>query len=89
MLLNPPDDPALADVVAQQTGRDAGVRDYVLGTPGAARIINDAVHELAALRGAAHGRPVQLLVSCWYGRHRAVDRTTGRHAGCDRIPRMA
>ncbi|MEU9983761.1 HIT domain-containing protein [Streptomyces sp. NPDC050856] len=70
-LLNPPDDPALADVVAQQTGRDAGVRDYVLNTPGATRIINDAVHELTALRGAAHGRPVQLLVNCWYGRHRA------------------
>ncbi|MBX7555203.1 HIT domain-containing protein [Streptomyces sp. tea 10] len=70
-LLNPPDDPALADIVAQQTGQDAGVRDYVLHTPGAARIINDAVHELTALRAAAHGRPVQLLVNCWYGRHRA------------------
>ncbi|MEU2681322.1 HIT domain-containing protein [Streptomyces sp. NPDC007107] len=70
-LLSPPDDPALADVVARQTGRDAGVRDYVLNTPGAARIITDAVHELSALRGAAHGRPVQLLVHCWYGRHRA------------------
>ncbi|WP_336052117.1 RapZ C-terminal domain-containing protein [Streptomyces sp. CA2R101] len=70
-LLNPPDDPALADVVTRQTGQDAGVRDYVLNTPGAARIINDAVHELTALRTAAHGRPVQLLVNCWYGRHRA------------------
>ncbi|WP_326701892.1 hypothetical protein OG909_32840 (plasmid) [Streptomyces sp. NBC_01754] len=63
--------PALADVVARQTGRDAGVRDYVLNNPGAARIINDAVHELTALRTAAHDRPVQLLVNCWYGRHRA------------------
>ncbi|WP_326681045.1 RapZ C-terminal domain-containing protein [Streptomyces sp. NBC_01237] len=70
-LLNPPDDPALADIVARQTGRDAGVRDYVLNTPGAARIITDAVHELTALRTAANGRPVQLLVNCWYGRHRA------------------
>ncbi|SEB31972.1 Diadenosine tetraphosphate (Ap4A) hydrolase [Streptomyces misionensis] len=47
-LLNPSDDPALADIVARQTG-----------------------HELTALRAAAHGRPVQLLVNCWYGRHRA------------------
>ncbi|MCX4490003.1 HIT domain-containing protein [Streptomyces anulatus] len=70
-LLNPPDDPDLADIVAQQNGRDAGVRDYVLNTPGATRIINDAAHELTALRAAAHGRPVQLLVNCWYGRHRA------------------
>uniref|UniRef100_UPI003F498290 HIT family protein n=1 Tax=Streptomyces achromogenes TaxID=67255 RepID=UPI003F498290 len=70
-LLNPPDDPALADVVARQTGQDAGVRDYVLNTPGAARIITDAVHELTALRAATHDRPVQLLVNCWYGRHRA------------------
>ncbi|MEV8057203.1 RNase adapter RapZ [Streptomyces antimycoticus] len=70
-LLNPPDDPALADVVAKQTGQDAGVRDYVLNTPGAARIIEDAVHELTALLATANGRPVQLLVNCWYGRHRA------------------
>lgn len=69
-LLNPPDAPALADIVARQTGQDAGVRDYVLNTPGAVRI-NDAVHELTALRAAAQGRPVQLLVNCWYGRHRA------------------
>jgi histidine triad (HIT) family protein len=70
-LLNPPDDPALADIVARQTGRDASVRDYVLNTPGAARIINDAVHELTALHTAANGQPIQLLVNCWYGRHRA------------------
>ncbi|WP_245996819.1 HIT family protein [Streptomyces armeniacus] len=70
-LLNPPDDPAMADVVARQTGQDAGVRDYVLTTPGAARIVDDAVHALTALRAAANRRPVQLLVNCWYGRHRA------------------
>ncbi|MFF0465689.1 RapZ C-terminal domain-containing protein [Streptomyces mexicanus] len=70
-LLNPPDDPTLADVVAHQTGQDADVRDYVLATPGADRIIDDAVRELTALRAAANGRPVQLLVNCWYGRHRA------------------
>ncbi|MFD7510505.1 HIT domain-containing protein [Streptomyces sp. NPDC059853] len=70
-LLNPPDAPALADIVARQTGRDASVRDYVLNTRGAARIITDASHELTAPRAAANGRPVQLLVNCWYGRHRA------------------
>ncbi|WTU53769.1 hypothetical protein OG953_43650 (plasmid) [Streptomyces sp. NBC_00057] len=43
----------------------------MLNTPGAVRIVTDAVHELTALRTAAHGRPVQLLVNCWYGRHRA------------------
>ncbi|MER5696051.1 RapZ C-terminal domain-containing protein [Streptomyces mirabilis] len=71
-LLNPPDDPALADVVARQTGQDPGVRDYVLSTPGTARIIDDAVHELTALLTATDAyHPVQLLVNCWYGRHRA------------------
>lgn len=71
-LLNPPDDPALNDVVARQTGQDADVRDYVLTTPGAAHIISDAVHELTALRAATDEfHPVQLLVNCWYGRHRA------------------
>ncbi|WP_237533760.1 hypothetical protein [Streptomyces sp. SID685] len=65
-LLNPPDDPALADIVARQTGQDAGVRDYILNTPGAARIVNDAVHELTVLRSVAQRRPVQLLVNCWY-----------------------
>ncbi|MFF2431660.1 RapZ C-terminal domain-containing protein [Streptomyces mirabilis] len=84
-LLNPPDDPALADIVARQTGQDTGVRDYVLGTPGAARIIADAVHELTALHTAANSRPVQLLVNCWYGRHRVVDRTTRGHER-ERIP---
>ncbi|MER7111909.1 hypothetical protein [Streptomyces sp. NPDC000229] len=43
---------------------DAGVRDYVLATPGAARIVDDAVHELTALLAAGDGRPVQLLVNC-------------------------
>ncbi|GGP90320.1 hypothetical protein GCM10010278_80970 [Streptomyces melanogenes] len=70
-LLNPPDDPAMADAVAGQTGLDADVSAYVLNTPGAARIIDDAFHELTALLTAANGRPVQLLVNCWYGRHRA------------------
>ncbi|MFI6689091.1 HIT family protein [Streptomyces sp. NPDC050485] len=70
-LLNPPDDPTMADAIASQTGLDADVNSYVLGTPGAARIIDDAFHELTALLTAANGRPVQLLVNCWYGRHRA------------------
>ncbi|MFD7605431.1 hypothetical protein ACFXMT_24885 [Streptomyces mirabilis] len=85
-LLNPPDDPSLTDVVARP---DAGVRDYVLNTPGTARIITDAVHELTALRTAANSRPAQLLVNCGYGRHRDVDRTTGGHAGSERVPRLA
>ncbi|MGA4960533.1 hypothetical protein [Streptomyces lavendulocolor] len=51
-LLNPPDAPAPADVLARQTGRDTGVRDYILATPGAARIVDDAVHALTALLAA-------------------------------------
>nr|WTB12148.1 hypothetical protein OG546_50225 [Streptomyces antimycoticus] len=88
-LLNPPDDPNLTDIIASQTGQDADVRDYVLATPGVARIVEDAVHELTALRTAANGRPVQLLVNCWSGKHRVVDRISGRHAGSVHIPRMA
>lgn len=88
-LLNPPDDPALTDVVTRPTGQDAGVRGYVLNTPGTAHIIADAAHELTALRTAVNSRPAQLLVNCWYGRHRDVDRTTGGHAGSQRVPGLA
>ncbi|MGW3563585.1 RapZ C-terminal domain-containing protein [Streptomyces sp. NPDC000941] len=73
-LLNPPDDPNVKDVLAQQTGLDPAVRDYVLATPGASQIVDDTVHQaLALLAGRAHGdtRPVQVLVNCWYGKHRA------------------
>lgn len=69
-LLNPPDDPNIADAVARQTGLDAEMSVYVLATPGADRIVDDAVHQLTALL-TADDRPVQLLVNCWYGRHRA------------------
>ncbi|MEU7151193.1 HIT family protein [Streptomyces sp. NPDC045456] len=71
VLLNPPDDPALTDAVTRQTGLDAEMNMYVLATPGAARIVDDAVHELTALLTNTGDRPVQLLVNCWYGRHRA------------------
>lgn len=70
-LLNPPDDTDVGDDLVHQTGRDPAVRHYVLGTPSAVRIITDATHELLALRAASPDRPVQLLVSCWYGKHRA------------------
>ncbi|MFC0602299.1 HIT family protein [Streptomyces palmae] len=70
-LLAPPHEPALAGVAAQLTGQDPGVRDRILNTPSAARIIADAVHDLAALRATANGRSVQLLVQSPYGRHRA------------------
>ncbi|MFB1044382.1 HIT family protein [Streptomyces chrestomyceticus] len=70
-MLNPPDDPTLADPVARLTGLDPEMNTYVLATPGAARIVDDAVHELTALLTHTGGRPVQLLVNCWYGKHRA------------------
>ncbi|WP_331720007.1 hypothetical protein [Streptomyces sp. NBC_00147] len=85
-LLNPPDDPALADVVAQQTGRDAGMRDYVLNTPGAACMITDAVHELTALRTVTYGLPVQLLANCWCGRHRALRHSLNSLPGAFAMP---
>lgn len=42
-LLNPPDEPTLADIVALQIRQDAGLRDYVLDPQGAACIIADVV----------------------------------------------
>ncbi|MEU7158902.1 HIT family protein [Streptomyces chrestomyceticus] len=70
-MINPPDDPAVSDALARQTGLDPEMNTHILGTAGAARIVDDAVHELTALLTATGDRPVQLLVNCWYGKHRA------------------
>ncbi len=55
------------------TGLDAAVRDHVLGSPEAARIVEETGHDVLALLAArAPELPVHLHVHCWYGRHRAV-----------------
>ncbi|HEY3872847.1 MAG TPA: RNase adapter RapZ [Actinocrinis sp.] len=70
-LRNPHHDPAMREL----TGLDPAVRDHVLATPGAERLINDAVFRvIAVLEGYAQSRGLRadLHVYCQGGRHRSV-----------------
>ncbi|MER5503146.1 MULTISPECIES: hypothetical protein [unclassified Streptomyces] len=86
-LHNPPDDPAVRERMLHSNGLDPEVAAYVLNTPGADRLVERSTwRALALLEQSTDGRRVDLHVVCGGGRHRAVDRTTERHAGCDHIP---
>ncbi|MBS2538853.1 hypothetical protein KGQ20_39515 [Catenulispora sp. NF23] len=70
-LRNPHDDPAMREL----TGLDERVREHVLATPGARRIVRIAACRVVALdRGWAGSRDRDLLmhVFCQGGRHRSV-----------------
>ena len=70
-LRNPHHDPAMRHL----TGLDPAVRDHVLATPGAERLINGAVFRvIAQLEGYAQPRNLRadLHVYCQGGRHRSV-----------------
>ncbi|TQS30074.1 RNase adapter RapZ [Microbispora sp. KK1-11] len=66
-LRNPHADPAMREL----TGLDEAVRQHVLTTPGAARLI----HNTAVLAADLHAQtraPVTVAVGCVGGRHRSV-----------------
>ncbi|MFF5705516.1 hypothetical protein ACFY7H_23940 [Streptomyces sp. NPDC012794] len=85
-LHNPAADPGMRF----RTGLDAEVYAHVLATPGARELVARTAVQLRALADEVQaGRLVRLTVACQGGRHRGVDRTTARHAGRERIPRMA
>ncbi|MFJ9931349.1 hypothetical protein ACIRU5_35695 [Streptomyces misionensis] len=74
-LLNQPDDPALADIVAHQTRpdqtrQDADVRDYVLNTPGARELLANLIDYAGLPTG-----PRRIAIGCVGGRHRAAGLT--------------
>ncbi|WP_436995833.1 hypothetical protein [Streptomyces sp. enrichment culture] len=65
-------------------GLNLRVQDVVLNTPGARELLANLAHH-ADLPAA----PRRIAIGCAGGRHRDVDRTTGRHAERRRIPRLA
>ncbi|MEU5090646.1 RNase adapter RapZ [Streptomyces sp. NPDC021356] len=84
-LRNPADDPALRSM----TGLDAEVYAHVLATPGAREVVARTAAQLRALADEVpRGRLVRLTVACQGGRHRGVDRTTGRLAGAVCVTRL-
>ncbi|MGW2547935.1 RapZ C-terminal domain-containing protein [Kitasatospora sp. NPDC001574] len=78
-LRNPPEDPAVREVMIASTGLDQVVYDYVLATPGALEIAERTVLRVLAQAAALPGEPVALHVYCRGGRHRSVSlaRTVG------------
>ncbi|WP_343954980.1 RapZ C-terminal domain-containing protein [Nonomuraea longicatena] len=74
-LRDPLDDPEVRDRMRSLDGRDAHVRAYVLGTPGALEIVGRMADQLRALVdgwGNAAGHLVRAHVSGRHGRHRSV-----------------
>ncbi|MCX5130867.1 ATPase [Streptomyces sp. NBC_00340] len=82
-------DPHVSPELRYMTANDEPVRTAVLGTPGIAAL---ALATAAAVDAFASGPSVGTVTiadGCAGGRHRGVDRTTARHAGRERIPRVA
>ncbi len=71
-LRNPPEDPAVRDVMIASTGLDEVVLDYVLATPGALEIAERTVLRVLAQAAAVPDQPAALHVYCRGGRHRSV-----------------
>ncbi|MFE4604449.1 hypothetical protein ACFRKE_26745 [Kitasatospora indigofera] len=71
-LRNPPEDPAVREVMIASTGLDQVVHDYVLATPGAVEIAERTVLRVLAQAAAVPDQTVALHVYCRGGRHRSV-----------------
>ncbi|MEU1600698.1 hypothetical protein ABZ468_50215 [Streptomyces sp. NPDC005708] len=82
-LLNPPDNPGVWNLRAHHNGLHPAIRHNILASPGAERIINEAVSRaqtLAAGDASEDLSPVRILVASWAGVHRgpAVAHEIGR-----------
>ncbi|MGW4651337.1 RapZ C-terminal domain-containing protein [Kitasatospora sp. NPDC004289] len=79
-LRNPPEDPAVREVMIASTGLDQVVLDYVMATPGALEIAEQTVLRVLAQAAAVPDERVVLYVYCRGGRHRSVAlaRTVGQ-----------
>ncbi|MFE0147900.1 hypothetical protein ACFWY5_12190 [Nonomuraea sp. NPDC059007] len=76
-LRNPHHEPSMREL----TGHDAAVARHVLDTPGARGLIARTANLARGLvEDLPPGRQVTVATGCASGRHRAVDRTTTRHA---------
>lgn len=68
-LRNPADDPKMI----QMTGLDAKVRKHVMATPGARKIVENALEQTGkALITAPKNQLVEVFTFCQGGRHRSV-----------------
>ncbi|WTK42294.1 hypothetical protein OG610_39025 (plasmid) [Streptomyces anulatus] len=77
VLRNPPEDPAVRERMIHSNGMVGEVRDYVLATPGASRLVERSVEQLLALldvppRSGEQPLRVDVHVVCGGGRHRSV-----------------
>ncbi|AZM64991.1 MULTISPECIES: RNase adapter RapZ [unclassified Streptomyces] len=71
-LRNPPQDPAVRARMTQMTGLDRDVAFYVMTTPGAERLVEDALLAVYDRLVTAPDTDVDVHVSCVGGRHRSV-----------------
>ncbi|MFE9250846.1 hypothetical protein [Streptomyces sp. NPDC007088] len=71
-LRNPPDDPAVRAWMLHSTGLDPQVRDYVLATAGAERLIERSINRALALLAVPDHLRADIHVLCVGGRHRSV-----------------
>ncbi|MET8816166.1 RNase adapter RapZ [Streptomyces sp. NPDC004549] len=71
-LRNPPDDPAVRAWMLHSTGLDPQVRDYVLATAGAERLIERSINRALALLAVTDHLRADIHVLCVGGRHRSV-----------------
>lgn len=74
-------DPAAARDILDLDGHHPRVQDVVLATPGARELLDNLTQDAALPAG-----PRRIAIGCAGAKHRVVDRTTGRHAGRERIP---
>ncbi|MCX4681425.1 ATPase [Streptomyces sp. NBC_01433] len=71
-LRNPPADPAVRARMLNANGLDPHVRDYVLVTPGADRLIERSFTRAVALLALPDHHRMDIHVLCGGGRHRSV-----------------
>jgi RNase adapter protein RapZ len=63
-------DPHVDPAFRELTGKDQAVRDRVLNTPGARKLIHAMGHMVLAMK--AEGKPLVFGIGCSGGRHRSV-----------------
>ncbi|XER99823.1 hypothetical protein HEP87_01115 [Streptomyces sp. S1D4-11] len=73
--------PAAARDILDLDGLNPRVQDVVLNTPGARELIANLTDYADLPAG-----PRRIAIGCAGDRHRDVDRTTGGHAGSERVP---
>ncbi|WP_373922009.1 hypothetical protein [Streptomyces sp. T12] len=82
-------DPHVSPELRYMTADDEPVRTAVLHTPGITDLVDATGTAVAAFASGPSAGAVTVADGCAGGQHRTVDRTTGGHAGSERIPRLS